>query len=124
MDQVAGQTPAGLVIVGSDRLALENGETWTGPIPHDLDQAHRDLISREQGLDELVAEKAVFQPSEALVAEGHWVKLSDSRSSCRCRSFAEHLLRHALRFDHAIFLPSRKSRSILQRSQCRSRSGS
>ena len=36
---VAGQAPAGVVIVGIYAFALKNGEAGMNPIPHDLDQA-------------------------------------------------------------------------------------
>ena len=57
LEHVAGQAPTGIVIFGSNRLALENGETGMGPVLHDFDQAGRDLFPGEKGPDELVAEK-------------------------------------------------------------------
>jgi len=57
LNHVAGQTLSGLVIIGCDRLALENREARMDPIVHDLNQARRDLFPCEQGLDELVPEQ-------------------------------------------------------------------
>ena len=57
VNHVAGQAPAGLVIVGIYAFALKNREARGNPIPHDLDQARRDLFPCEQRLDELVPEQ-------------------------------------------------------------------
>jgi hypothetical protein len=45
VNHVAGQAPAGLVIVGSNRLALENREARMDPIPHNLDQAPESVLA-------------------------------------------------------------------------------
>ncbi len=57
VNHVAGHTPPGLVIIGSDRLALEDRKARVDLILVDFNQARRDLFPCQQGLEELVAEQ-------------------------------------------------------------------